>query len=255
MELGTAPSNTLLGGFMILPILLACWWVWTSGRAYGVDNNSGSVAFNNKAAALSAVLLITWLILSAFVGLQDWAHSFDSFPPPGVRVFFALIATTFIIALSKPGKILALNTPLWLLIGFQTFRVPLELLIHQAYSENITIVEMTYFGRNFDIITGILALAIAVYAYKRAVPNKIIFTWNILGLALLVNVVASGVMSMPHKFQIIETDIANIWVTFFPFIWLPFILVCSALFGHLLVFRYLLARKEEAERHAFSIRE
>lgn len=260
MELHLVPSNMLLSGFVVLPILLACWWVWVSGRAYAVDQeeyslnprnrNANAAPFNSKAAVLTAILLVAWLIAAAFVGHQEWAHTFDSFPPPGVRAFFAFIAITIIIALSKAGKVLALNTPLWLLIGFQTFRIPLELLIHAAYLENVTIIQMTYYGRNFDIITGILALALALYSFKKVISNKVILAWNLLGLALLVNVVGTGVMSMPHHLQIIETDIPNIWVTFFPFIWLPFVLVCSALFGHLLIFRYLLAQKEKSFAHS-----
>ncbi len=251
MELDVVPSSILFAGFILLPILLACWWIWTAGHAFAVDSihkpsnriNSASAPFNNKAALSAAVLLLIWLIFAAFVGHQDWAHTFDSFPPPGVRAFIAVIVITIILALTRPGKILALNTPLWLLTGFQAFRIPVEFLIHQAYLEKITIIEMTYLGRNFDIMTGVLALLIAIYAYKNKVSNKVILAWNILGLALLINVVSTGVMSMPHNFQLIETDKPNIWVMYFPFIWLPFVLVCSALFGHLLIFRYLLACK------------
>ncbi len=256
MELTVSPSNSLTIGFIVLPITLVCWWTWASGRAFGVEStrpppdrvtqNSATSLFNSKAAAWTAALLVIWLIFGAFVGHQDWAHTFNTFPPSGVRAFIALIVITIIIALTRVGKTLAHNTPLWLLVGFQAFRIPVEFLIHQAYLENITIIEMTYLGRNFDIITGLLALLIAIYAYKKKVSNKVILAWNILGLALLVNVVATGVMSMPHNFQLIETDKPNIWVMFFPFIWLPFVLVCSALFGHLLIFRYLLARKPKS---------
>lgn len=258
MELDITPSNTLLSGFIILPILITCWWVWACGRAYGVAgskhkplspsyNNSTKAPFNLKVAGLAAVIFVIWLTSAAFVGFQDWAHDFESFPPLVIRVFLVFIVVTIFIALSKIGKVIALSTPLWLIIGFQTFRIPLELLIFQAYSENITIVEMTYLGRNFDIVTGILALAIAAYTFKKEISNKIILIWNIFGLAMLINVVGTGILSMPHAFQVIKTDFPNIWVTFFPFIWLPYVLVCSALFGHLLVFRYLLAQKNNQD--------
>lgn len=247
MELDVIPSNTLYAGFVILPLLITCWWIWVSGRAHAVLNrdnkplnstnsNSPKAVFSLKAASLSAVIFVVWLTSAAFVGFQDWAHNFESFPPPVIRVFLVFIVVTLFIAFSKIGKVLALNTPLCLLIGFQTFRVPLELLLHQAYLENITIVEMTYLGRNFDIVTGILALAIAAYSYKRQISNKIILAWNMLGLAMLINVVGTGILSMPHAFQVVETD--------FPNIWLPYVLVCSALFSHLLIFRYLLEPKK-----------
>jgi len=249
MTLSADPSNLVQSGFILIALILACWWIWVTGKAYaGYYNQSATnkvvTGFHAKAAIWATLIACCWLGLTALISFQEWAHQFDSFPPPGVRVVIILVIITSLIAFLKPGKIIMQQTPIYLIIGFQAFRFPLELLIHQVYAENITIVEMTFQGRNFDIVTGLLALLLGIYAFKNELSHRIILLWNLLGLALLINVVATGILSMPHPMQMIQTDFPNIWVTYFPFIWLPGVMVCSALFGHLLVFRYLASQKK-----------
>jgi len=249
MELNATPSTALTFGFILITLLLASWWIWLTGRAYAnffaeQTQKYSKTNTSRKATLWATVIILSWLGLTAMVSFQDWAHNFDSFPPPALRVLLILIAITMLFAFLKPGKVISQQTPIWLLIGFQTFRVPLELLIHQAYAENITIIEMTYLGRNFDIVTGVLALLLAIYSYRHALSNWVILLWNLLGLGLLLNVVATGIFSLPHPMQLVETNFPNVWITYFPFIWLPSLLVCSALFGHLLVFRYLTAQRK-----------
>jgi len=253
MELNTTPSLVINFGFILTAIMLTCWWIWVSGKAYANSSpheNSQKKSQKNrqKAVVWAAIIIFIWLALTAFISFQSWARQFDSFPPHALKVFLGLIALTMLLAFLRPGRIISQHTPLWLLIGFQAFRLPLELLIHQAYIENITIIEMTYLGRNFDIVTGLFAFILGVYAYKYTLSNRIILLWNLLGLALLMNVVTIGIFSMPHPIQLIKTDFPNIWITYFPFIWLPSVMVCSALFGHLLIFRYLSAQRKPTIR-------
>ncbi|MDH5377546.1 MAG: hypothetical protein OEX00_04410 [Gammaproteobacteria bacterium] len=251
MELNAVPSGFVQSGFIGLSVALAVWWVWASGRAYGAGamamGRPGSRGFSVKAAAVAAVLVFAWLAVSAVVGHQDWAHTFESFPPPGLRFFLVLLALTILIAYTKPGTMLSQNIPLWLLIAYQAFRIPVEFMIHRAYAEEITIVQMTYLGRNFDIITGITAIVLAVMVLKGKASPGLIKAWNIMGLLLLTNVVLTGILSMPHPMQLVKGDFPNVWITFFPFIWLPGVLVCSAVLGHLLVFRYLSNLKKQQQ--------
>lgn len=240
MSLTATPSVVVQTGFIALSILLAIWWI---GIASVASTTTGPASLrgkiNYKYLLLAGILVLAWLSATTFVGYQSWAHNFDSFPPPALRVFLVMVALTLAIAYSPAGKKLALSTPLWLLVGFQVFRIPVEFLIHMAYTENLTIIEMTYLGRNFDILTGVSALILAVAIYFKNASARIIWLWNTMGMLLLLNAVATGIFSMPHPMQLIETDIPNIWITFFPFISLPAVLVCSAMMGHLLVYRHL----------------
>jgi len=240
MPLPNIPSFALQAGFSLLALTLAAWWVYAVGRAYA----PGSKNWNATSAMISLAIVLVWCGALFGVSQQNWAHEFDSFPPPGLRVFIVLMAITTTIAFSSIGRQLATELPIVLLLGFQVFRLPTELLIHQAANAGIAPMEMTFQGRNFDILTPVLALAL-VFALRRGpVSNKLIVGWNVLGLLLLINVVATAIMAMPHPLQVLHTNPPNIWVTYFPFILLPGVMVCSALLGHLLVFRALVARRK-----------
>jgi hypothetical protein len=58
-------------------------------------------------------------------------------------------------AFSGFGGRLAEFLPLWALVGAQAFRLPLELAMDAMYARGVMPVELSYSGRNFDILTGI----------------------------------------------------------------------------------------------------
>jgi len=99
-------------------------------------------------------------------------------------------------------------------------------------------VQMSYSGRNFDIVTGITALVVAAALRWGLAPRWLAGAWNVLGLALLLNIVTIAILSTP-RFAFFGQDRLNVWVTYPPFVWLPAVMVLAALAGHLLVFRAL----------------
>ena len=146
---------------------------------------------------------------------------------------------TLALAFSKFGTLLVKNIGFVGLVGFQAFRIPVEIWLHQLYKQGITPIQMTYQGLNWDILSGITALVLALTATKRTVPKGWYWAWNLAGLALLVNIVTIAILSMPVPFRVFLNEPANTFVTVFPQIWLPTVLVQAAFFGHLLVFRKL----------------
>ncbi len=68
--------------------------------------------------------------------------------------------------------------------------------------------------------------------------------WNVLGLALLMNVVVVGILSTP-RFAYFGAERLNARVMYPPFVWLPAVMVLAALAGHVVVFRALAAPKQE----------
>jgi hypothetical protein len=153
------------------------------------------------------------------------------------------IITTLLVSFSPIGKRIATRAPLAILIGYQAFRIAVELLLHRLYAEGVVPVQMTYAGRNFDILSGISAALLALcLAGGLRVPAVVIRLWNIAGLALLANIVTIAVLSAPVPFRTFHNDPANLLPTMYPFIVLPTFLVPAALFGHLLVFRALRSR-------------
>jgi hypothetical protein len=128
--------------------------------------------------------------------------------------------------------------PLWALVGFQVFRVPLELVMHRAYVEGVMPGQMSYSGQNYDILSGISAGALGFWLTRGQVPRRVVVLWNAVGLVLLVNVVAIAVVSTP-LFRWFGDERLNVFVTYPPFVWLPAVLVTAALMGHVLVWRRL----------------
>lgn len=211
------PSLLLEAGFILLSIALAV------GLGYSLRSYKVGVA------------ALVWLIITGLLGAAEVLADFSSVPPRVLLIFGPMLIAVFVIAKSSLGKRFA-DLSLGLLIGFQAFRILVELLIHQAVLEGIAPPQMTWSGMNLDILTGISALVLAPFALRA--PKWLLLGWNTAGLALLLWVVGVAILSMPTPFQQIEPD--NTWVAFFPFIWLPSIMVTTALLGHFVLFRKLL---------------
>ena len=103
---------------------------------------------------------------------------------------------------------------------------------------------MTFEGRNFDIFSGLSAPIVYYFGFvKRKLNRRIVLVWNFVCLALLLNIVITGVLSAPTAFQKFSFDQPNIAVLNFPFVLLPAFIVPMVLFSHLVSIRQLLLNK------------
>ena len=182
---------------------------------------------------VAAWLGITWR-LAATGTLQRW----DRVPPPFGLLLVSIIALALLLSLSAVGTRIARTIPLWALVAVQGFRLPLELAMHAMYERGIMPAQMTYTGRNFDIVSGVSALIVAGVLLAGKKGRRLVLLWNVLGLALLVNVIVVALLSTP-VFRAFGDDQLNVFVTYTPFVWLPAVMVLAALAGHLIVFRAL----------------
>ena len=150
-----------------------------------------------------------------------------------------VILTVLLGTVSTYGRRLAMGVPIWWLIAFQAFRIPLEMLLHQFYREGIAPVQMMYLGRNFDIPSGLTAIPVAWIAMRGKAPKMLILLWNCLGLALLANIVGVVATSVPGPLRLFWNERSAGFIGEFPYVLVPTVFVTSALFGPLLVFRRL----------------
>jgi uncharacterized protein (TIGR03435 family) len=164
---------------------------------------------------------------------QRW----DATPPPFALLVVAILALGGSIAFSPLGARLA-RLPLWTLVAAQAFRLPLEIAMHALVGRGIMPQQMSYSGRNFDVLTGTTAIVVAGLVAARVAGRRLVMAWNIAGLLLLVNIVIVAILSTP-RFAAFGPDHLNVFVTYAPFVWLPAVLVLAALAGHLIVFRAL----------------
>jgi hypothetical protein len=186
--------------------------------------------------------IVVWMGLSATAATTGLLTRFDLTPPPMAGMMVLVVAMALGIGLSAPGRTLAAAVPLVPLVALQTFRLPLELVMHRAARLSIMPVELSFSGYNFDILTGIGALVLAVlFALRVPVPRWAVWLWNVWGIGclLVIAFIALATSPMVRAFGDAPAHL-NTWVLFFPYVWLPVVLVTLALLGHLLLTRHLL---------------
>lgn len=181
------------------------------------------------------------MVLSAWAAMSGHLARFDRLPPPMALLMAGVFAAGLGFGCAAPGRRAAETVPLAALIGFQAFRLPLELVMHRAGTLGIMPVELSYSGYNFDIVTGLGAAVIAL-AMRRglAVPRAVLWGWNVWGWWCLA-VIAGIAMTASPMVRWFGDDPRhlNTWVLHFPYVWLPAVLVTAALAGHVMITRAL----------------
>lgn len=191
----------------------------------------------SRRAGILAALVIALLLTAEWVLAADGVfHRWDAVPPPLMPVLLGVAALGVAIVWSPLGRRLIERTPLWALVGFQGFRLPLELVMHQAAVDGIMPVQMSFSGWNFDIVTGLSAAIVAAVLAADRAPSWLVVAWNALGSCLLLAIIVISAASTP-TFAAFGQDHLNTWIADPPYVWLPGFLVPAALFGHVLLWR------------------
>lgn len=176
-------------------------------------------------------MLALWLVITSapvVAGLLQRGPPLPAFP-----LFFATVfAGAFAFALGAPGRRLG-ALPLPALVLFHGFRLPLELVLHSWGRQGAIPMTMTYEGQNYDIVTGVLAFVMAPLAARDARWARL---FNVVGLALLLNVLRVVVMSSPLPFSWgVEPPL--VLAAYAPYHLIGTVLVAGAMAGHLILFR------------------
>jgi len=191
-------------------------------------------------AALSGFLGVLWASLTLLLAQSGLLTRFEARPPPLLLLLAFSLLVAVALGQSRFGDRLQRGLPLWVLVGFQAFRLPLEFVLHRAASDGTMPVEMSFSGYNFDILSGASALLLGAGLGFRRFGPRAALVWNIGALLLLCNIVGIAVAATPI-FHAFGAEHVNVWITHAPYVLLPTILVTAALFGHVLVFRKLAA--------------
>lgn len=204
---------------------------------------AGALGTKSRALALG---LPVWLALTGAIGWSGLAANFGRVPPPLPVLVLLSAGLATACALGPVGKRLVAGAGIAWLVGFQAFRVAVEIFLDLGYRAGMVPVQMTFEGRNWDALSGLSAALLAGLLARKKVPDRAVLAWNVLALLLLANIAAIAILSMPTALRRFQNEPANTFVAHFPYIWLPTFLVQAAWFGHLLVFRWLAQRKRGA---------
>ena len=235
------PDGSLLlrVGFVALTLALGALFVVAVHRS---AHRAGREARSAKRQAiLAAVFATAWIAATGLLASRGVLRMWD--PPTMGLVLVPTLLIAVGIALSPLGRQLVAGIPIEWLVGFQGFRVLVELLLHRAYVEGLMPVQMSWSGRNFDVVSGITAIAVGLWLGTAARPSSLLVAlWNTLGVALLANILVVALLSAPTPFRVFTNEPPNVLITRAPWVWLPAVMVFAAILGHALVIRWLLGQ-------------
>jgi len=187
----------------------------------------------------SLIVIILWAVIVVILSMTGFTRRMELFPFNLAPVLFVPLIGILIITFSGTTRHILTFVPVQVLTRLQVFRVFVELLLWMLFIQNLLPVQMTFEGRNFDIVAGITA---PIVAYLFSENRKLLMVWNLLCLALLINIVTIALLSTPTPLRIFFNEPANTIVAIFPFIFLPTFLVPLAYGLHFLSLRKLLSK-------------
>lgn len=181
--------------------------------------------------------LVLWVTFVLAVSSTGFFSDFTSFPPRIMIVLVVPLITLILVSFrSKAVDELLLAIPSRNMLRLQAFRIFVEILLWACFVQNLLPVQMTFEGRNFDILSGVLGV---VAAYSFTQNRTALYAYNFIGLGLLINIVTVAILSMPTPFRVFMNEPSNTLVTKVPFILLPAMLVPLAYGLHFLSLRQL----------------
>ena len=192
-----------------------------------------SNAANSGFGKLLLFLIPAWLIFQTVIAIGGTYLNTSAYPP---RLFLfgggpALILVIGCLVFAR-GSLIA-SLPLAALTLIHVIRIPVEIVLNWLYEAGLVPAIMTFHGQNFDIISGITAPVVYLIAFRKGRVNvPILLVWNLAALALVLNIVITAILAAPPPLQLLAFYQPNRAVLYFPFSWLPTIIVPIVLLCH-----------------------
>ncbi len=192
-----------------------------------------------------SIPILFWLLFLVKISEMRFFHNWSAMPPRLMIAFLPpLICAILLLNSKKFTEVIKLIPQHWL-IGIQSFRIMMELILLMLFLENIIPQQMTFEGRNFDVLVGLSAILVGYLAYRKKISTTFIHCWNIFGLILLANIVVIAILSTPLPFRLFMREPANTVIAYFPFVWLPGFVVPVAYTMHFISIKKCLIEKRQ----------
>jgi hypothetical protein len=187
------------------------------------------------------IVFTAWTILQTFIGLSEFYEVTRGLPP---RILFLVLppfATILFLFVTMRGRKFIDGLSVERLTLLHTVRFPVEVVLFWLSMFEMVPQLMTFEGRNFDILAGMTAPLVWYFGYRnKKMGRRAILWWNLICMALLLNIVVNAVLSVPFDFQQFAFDQPNIAVLYFPFLFLPGLVVPIVILAHLVSIKHLM---------------
>lgn len=214
-------SFTLIGaGFVLVTVVFYAWFYrvlrsaiartsWTDDRKRTIANRFLSMA-------------IGWSVLVLAVSTTGFYSDFSMFPPRFMLAILPPLVVIIIVVFSRPVTELLPYLPARDLLNIQVFRVFVELLLWATVLTGLAPEQVSFEGRNFDVLSGIFGPIVGVFFVNSRLAVRL---YNIIALGLLINIVCVAFLSLPTPFRMFLEEPSTMVVSMFPFVILPSMLV------------------------------
>jgi hypothetical protein len=196
-----------------------------------------------KKSSLFLIIISGWIIIQSCIGITGFYENTSSLPPRFALLIFPPLVFTCILFISKKGRFFLDSLDNKTLTILHIVRIPVEISLYYLFIAKVIPQEMTFEGRNLDIIAGITAPIIYYFGYtKNSLPKAILILWNIICVGLLMNIVVVAVLSTATALQQFGFNQPNIAIAFFPFNLLACVIVPLVLLAHSVTLRNLITK-------------
>ncbi len=196
-----------------------------------------------KASKSSKVIvgILIWMAIVGALGYFGFFRAQNVTPPRFVFLLAPGILLAVFLLMSKRGRSFSDKQNLRWLTLLHIVRYPVEVVLYYIFVAGYIPDLMTYAGYNYDVLSG-LSAPIIYYAVfvQRWVGKKGLLIWNFICLGLLINILTIALLSAQTPIQQLAFDQPNVGVTYFPFVWLPAVIVPIVLYSHLVSIYQLL---------------
>jgi hypothetical protein len=207
----------------------------------------GRDATSSKRLGVTVVLaLCLWLLVTGLLASSGVLAVWTSRPPRWPLLPLTALVATVAYNRTALAKALVASTPRAWPIAAQTFRVAVELAIFALHEAGRAPRQITFEGRNFDILVGLTAPLIAWLVARRRISPTSVALWNVLGLAILANTMGTVATSTPGPLHLDWAGAPFTAVASWPVVWLPALLAPLAVFLHVLSLRQALTDRRAA---------
>ncbi len=232
-------------GFFLLTLIFA--FLPFKQLKIGIEKTSWPL---QKKKRITTGIVIGFFIWIAFVFMWSVSGKMSDFsmvPFNLMPVFLPPLLATIYFLVRKESSDILVNIPMENIIRLQVFRFFVEVLLWVLFVASVAPVQMTFEGRNFDVISGVTAPLVALLVRKQKISNAMIIAWNILCLALLLNILSVAILSMPTPLRVFMNEPANTIVADFPISWLPGFLVPLAYILNFISIKQVLLQSKNAQ--------
>lgn len=212
---------------------------------YKATNNSKPVVW----------ILLMWMIIQAILSNKGFYIQNTTFPPGFILLIIPPVISIIILFSTPKGRNFIDHLNIKWMILLHVVRIPVEAILFSLYLFKQLPIQLTFEGQNFDILSGITAPFIFYYGFiKGKISDQFILLWNFICLALLLNVVVRAILSVPGSFQQFAFNQPNKAILYFPFSWLPSVIVPIVLFCHLVSIRTISRQLRLVKRETLDVK-